>query len=86
MIRSRLEQLMLDYQAQKGHKVTLQQFSEEIGVSINFLQRIRTDQWQSIDRDKLWKLCRFFEVSPDQILWSPSEDWERDLEAGSKKL
>jgi len=74
MIKSRLDQIILEWQVQQGRRVTLRELEQETGLSRSFLHQIRNDDFTMIHRDKLQTLCTFFSCTPNDLLWVDHPD------------
>ena len=71
VIKSKLAQKIIDWQEDHGERLSLAKLAGLAGLTVNFLHRIRHDQWESMNRQKLAKLCAFFECTPNDLLWVP---------------
>ena len=53
--------------------LTLEQWAELTGLSVNFLFRFRKGTIQLLDVSKLEVLCRVFDCAPNDLLWSDEQ-------------
>lgn len=57
-------------QANPGHKLTLRELSDLVGVNKNTLGRLRSGTAARVDLHTLDALCRFFDCTPNDLLLS----------------
>jgi len=70
MIKSQLAALMGRWQAQHNESMSIPDLVRKTGLSRDFLYRFYNDEIRRLDLDKLAALCRFFDCTPNDLLWS----------------
>lgn len=80
MIRCRLKQIMLEWQAEHGEKLPYQKLADATGTTVNFIYRMVHDDWRQISRTKLGALCAFFDCTVDRLLWEDDPVTVSDLD------
>lgn len=67
-IRSRLRQLIKEYESSTGKRVSITQLSRETGLSENTLLNLANNTTQRFDAPVLDKLCKYFSVPLSDLL------------------
>lgn len=72
-VQLRLDELMCE----RNPGYSYRKWAKELGLSVNFLFCARHRSLKRLDLAKLQRLCEYFEVTPNDLLWS-----ENGQEAG----
>lgn len=67
-VENRLEQVILNWSAKHGFRLTTEALAEATGIDYKALARIVNDANKSIKLDYLDRLCEVLEVEPGDIL------------------
>ena len=67
-IENRLEQIMLDWSARHGVRLTLKMLAESTGISDKVLSKITNGQKKGLTDEQLDLLCEALECTPNDIL------------------
>jgi putative transcriptional regulator len=67
-IKNRLEQIMLDWSARHGVRLTLKMLAESTGISDKVLSKITNGQKKGLTDEQLDLLCEALECTPNDIL------------------
>lgn len=68
MIRFKIQEVMADWQFQKGTRVTMTQLSAATGISRVTLSKMVNQKNYSTVTDNLDKLCEFFECRVEDLV------------------
>jgi putative transcriptional regulator len=68
MIVNRLEQVMLEFAAQHGRRITLRDVSQATGLAESTISRIMSGKHTRLDYSTLDKLCEYFQCQPGDLL------------------
>lgn len=74
MIRVLLKKLLDDKIFEKKEKITLNQVSDETGISRATLNRIANTPGYNTNTDTLNSLCKYFECTPGELMEYVQED------------
>jgi len=74
MIRVLLKKLLDDKVFEKKEKITLNQVSDETGISRATLNRIANTPGYNTNTDTLNSLCKYFECTPGELMEYVQED------------
>ena len=74
MIRVLLKKLLDDKVFEKKEKITLNQVSDETGISRATLNRIANTPGYNTNTDTLNSLCEYFECTPGELMEYVSEE------------
>jgi len=68
MIKSHLDDLLQKKAATENRKITLRIVAEETELSVNTIQRLKTISSESVHYSTLDKLCRYFQVTINDLI------------------
>ena len=75
MIRLMVKKLLDDKSFKEKEKITLNQVSEETGISRATLNRVANKAGYNTNTDTINALCKYFECSPNELMeYIPDED------------
>jgi DNA-binding Xre family transcriptional regulator len=78
MIKINLVSVMGAWQARHHRELSLRELGEQTGLSASFLHRFKQGQIKNLNLDKLEALCRFFDCTPNDLLWALNEQVAAD--------
>jgi len=68
MIVNRLEQVMLEFAARHGKRITLRDVAQATGLAESTISRIMSGKHTRLDYSTLDKLCDYFGCQPGDLL------------------
>jgi len=68
MIIINLKKLMVEKGAREGRRVSLLEISKAIGIGTSTLSRIANRPGYNIKKEYIESLCKFFEITPDELM------------------
>ena len=68
MLLVNLKQLMLLKSAREKKRIYYKEVSKETGISVSTLSRIASNPKYNVSKEHIEKLCKYFDVTPDQLM------------------